>query len=87
MTLTFEKKIAGIECLYEFNLLHHVGVVPKGRIRRAAAETAVHEGNDNTPSGPMGRGVKSLVSPDPASSLFSIFSVAIQNLWVKIFLS
>ena len=24
----------------------------------AAAETAVHEGDDNTPSGPTGRGVK-----------------------------
>ena len=40
---------------YEFNLLHHVGVVAK--IVRAAAETA-HEGDDNTPSGPTGRGVK-----------------------------
>ena len=38
---------------YEFNLLHHVGVVAK-RLCTAAAETA-HEGDDNTPS----RGVKS----------------------------
>ena len=39
---------------YEFNLLHHVGVVAKGR-RAAAAETAAaHEGYDNTPSGPTG---------------------------------
>ena len=44
----------------EFNLLHHVGVVAK-RVRAAAAETAVaaaHEGDDNTPWGPPGRGVK-----------------------------
>ena len=34
---------------YEFNLLHHVGVVAK-RLR-AAAET--HEGDDNTPSDPF----------------------------------
>ena len=43
---------------YEFNLLHHVGVVVK-RVHASAAETAAHEGDDNTPSGPMGRGVKS----------------------------
>ena len=45
---------------YEFNLLHHVGVLAK-RVRAAAAaetETAAHEGDDNTPSGPTGRGVK-----------------------------
>ena len=42
---------------YESNLLHHVGVVAK-RLRAAAAETAAHEGDDNTPSGPTGRGVK-----------------------------
>ena len=42
---------------YEFNLLHHVGVVAK-RVC-AAAETA-HEGDDNTPSDPMGRGVKTI---------------------------
>ena len=41
---------------YEFILLHHVGVVAK-RVC-AAAETAAHEGDDNTPSGPTGRGVK-----------------------------
>ena len=40
----------------KFNLLHHVGVVAK-RVH-AAAETAPHEGDDNTPSGPTGRGVK-----------------------------
>ena len=33
---------------YEFNLLHHVGVVAK-RVR--AAETAAHEGDDNAPFG------------------------------------
>ena len=46
---------------YEFNLLNHVGVVAK-RVCAAAAETAAgtaaHEGDDNTPSGPTGRGVK-----------------------------
>ena len=36
---------------YEFNLLHHVGVVDK-RVRAAAVETGAHEGDDNTPSGP-----------------------------------
>ena len=59
MTLTLGKKKCreGLNvCInYEFNLLHHVGVVAK-RVS-AAAETA-HEGDDNTPSGPTGRGVK-----------------------------
>ena len=42
---------------YEFNLLHHVGVVAKRvRAAEAAAETAVHEGDDNTPSGPTAEG-------------------------------
>ena len=40
---------------YEFNLLHHVGVVSK---RVCAAAAAAHEGDDNTPLGPTGRGVK-----------------------------
>ena len=39
---------------YEFNLLHHVGVVAK-RLR-AAAET--HEGDNNTSSGQTDRVVK-----------------------------
>ena len=39
---------------YEFNLLHHVGLVAK----RVCAAAAMHEGDDNTPSGPTGRGVK-----------------------------
>ena len=60
MTLTLGKKKCqeGLKvCMnYEFNLLHHVGVVAK-RVWAAAAETA-HEGDDNTPSGPTGRGVK-----------------------------
>ena len=48
---------------YEFNLLNHVGVVAKRVCAAAAAaetasETAAHEGDDNTPSGPTGRGVK-----------------------------
>ena len=42
---------------YESNLLHHTGVIAK-RVCAAAAETAAHEGDDNTPSGPTGRGVK-----------------------------
>ena len=37
---------------YEINLLYHVGVVAK-RVRAAAA---AHEGDDNTPSVPSGRG-------------------------------
>ena len=42
---------------YEFNVLHHVGVVAKRVCAAAAAEMATHEGDDNTPSGPTGRGV------------------------------
>ena len=65
MTLTLSKKKCreGLNvCMnYEFNLLHHAGVVAK-RVRAAAAETAAktaaHEGDDNTPSGPTGQGVK-----------------------------
>ena len=47
MTLGKKKCREGLNvCMnYEFNLLHHVGVVAKG--------------DDNTPSGPTGRGVKS----------------------------
>ena len=41
---------------YEINLLHHVGVVAKRVCAAAAAET--HEGDDNTPSGLTGQGVK-----------------------------
>ena len=41
--------------IYEFNLLHHVGVVDK---RVCAGAAAAHEGDDNTPSGPTGRGAK-----------------------------
>ena len=58
--MTLGKKVlGGVECLYEFNLLHHVGVVAKRvHAAAAAAETAAHKGDDNTPSGPTGRGVK-----------------------------
>ena len=42
---------------YEFHLLHHVGVVAK-RQCAAAAETVAHEGDDNIPLGPTGKGVK-----------------------------
>ena len=38
---------------YEFNLLHHVGVVDK-RLRVAAAAVAAHEEDNNNPSGPTG---------------------------------
>ena len=41
---------------YEFIPFNHVGVVAK-RVC-AAAETAAHEGEDNTPLEPTGRGVK-----------------------------
>ena len=64
MTLTLDKKKCrkGFNvCMnYEFNLLHHVGVVAERVLAAAAAaETAAsHERNDNTPSGPTGRGVK-----------------------------
>ena len=44
---------------YEFNLLNHVGVAAKRVCAAAAAETAAHEGDDNTPLGPTGREVKS----------------------------
>ena len=51
MTLTLVKKKCreGLnDCMnYEFNLLHHVGVVAK----RVCAAAAAHEGDDNTPSG------------------------------------
>ena len=60
-----EARAFGIHCdwqdtmNYEFNLLNHVGVVAKiVCAAAAAAETAAHEGGDNTPSGPTGRGVK-----------------------------
>ena len=49
---------------YEFNLLHHVGVDLAKRLHAAAAETvaeSAHEGDDNTPSGPAGRGVERAV--------------------------
>ena len=58
MTLTLGKQKCreGLNvCMnYEFNMLHHVGVVAK----RVCAAAAAHEGEDNTPSGPTGRGVK-----------------------------
>ena len=50
-----KKKIKSVCMNYEFNLLHHVGVVAK-RVG-AAAETESHE-DDNTTSGLTGRGVK-----------------------------
>ena len=63
-TLGKKKRRVGLNvCMnYEFILLHHVGVVVK-RVRAAAAAaaaaaTAAQEGDDNTPSGPTGRGVK-----------------------------
>ena len=48
---------------YEFNLQHDVGVSAKRLREAAAAETAVaHEGDDNTTSGPAGRGVKTILA-------------------------
>ena len=38
--------------------MNHVGVVAK---RMCAAAAAAHEGDDNTPSGPTGRGVKTII--------------------------
>ena len=60
MTLGENKCREGLNvCMnYEFNLLQHVGVVAKRVCAAAAAETAAHEGDDNTPSGPTGREVK-----------------------------
>ena len=39
---------------YEFNLLLHVGVVAERVRAAAAAETAAHKGDDNTPE-PRGK--------------------------------
>ena len=62
MILTFGKKKCreGLNVYrnYEFFLLNHVGVVAK-RVCAAAA----HKGDDNTPSGPTGRGVKRVPIP------------------------
>ena len=57
---------------YEFNLLHHVGVVAK-TVCAAAAAAAAHEGEDNTPSGPTGRGVKMAKGISPLSSLVLLY--------------
>ena len=58
MTLTLSKCREGLNvCMnYEFNLLNHVGVVAKRvcAAAAAAAETAAHEGDDNTPLRPTG---------------------------------
>ena len=71
MTLTLGKKKCqewlNVCMNYEFNLLHHVSVVAK-RVCAAAAAAAVaagtaHEGDDNTPTGPTGRGVKRKFTP------------------------
>ena len=57
MTLTLVKKKCmvglNVSINYEFNLLNHVGVVAK---RVYAAETAAHEGVDNTPLGQRAEG-------------------------------
>ena len=42
----------------KFNLLHHVGIVAKTVCAAAAAAETAHEGDDNTPSGLTGPGVK-----------------------------
>ena len=57
MILTLGKKNCGeglnISMNYEFNLLHHVGVVAK-RLHTVVEMT--HERDDNTPSGPLCEG-------------------------------
>ena len=64
MTLTLgEKKCReGLNiCMnYECDLLHLVGVVAKKVCAAAAAAEKAHKGDDNTPSGPTGRGVKTI---------------------------
>ena len=62
LTLCNKKLPEGLNvCMnYEFNMLHHVGVVAK-RVHAAAETAAAHEWDNNTPSGrsgPTGRGVK-----------------------------
>ena len=59
---------------YEFNLWNHVGVVAKSVCVAAAA----HEGDDNTPSGPTGRGVKSVSSPNSFSHGYQNLSGALK---------
>ena len=66
---------------YEFNLLHHVGVVAKRVRAAAAAETAVHEGDDNTPSGPTGRGVKIQNKPAETKQTLHAFS-RLRRRWI-----
>ena len=62
MTLGKKKCQEGLNiCInYDFNLLHHVGVVAKRVCAAAAAAETAQEGDDMTPSGPTGRGVKSV---------------------------
>ena len=59
MTLSKNCRVGFNVCMNcDFYVLHHVGVVAK-RLCAAAAETAAaQEGDDNTPLGPTGRGVK-----------------------------
>ena len=59
---------------YEFNLLHHVGVVAK-RVDGGGDAAAAHEGDDNTPSGPSGRGVKTRLVSIGFIIIFSAFRV------------
>ena len=64
---------------YEFNLLHHVGVVAKRVCAAAAAAAAetetAHEGDGNTPSGPTGRGVKMAKGISPLSSSVLLYQL------------
>ena len=53
MTLGKKTLLGGVECWYELNLLHHVGVVAK-RLCAAAERVAAHEGLRQYPFGPNG---------------------------------
>ena len=61
---------------YEYNLLHHVGVVARRvRAAAAAAETAAtHEGDDNTPSDPT--------CPANTKHLYNNFTMLVQRFFL-----
>ena len=63
---------------YEFNLLHDIGVVAK-RVDAAAAETAAHEGDDNTPLGPTGRGANKHLT----TGLVNLLTLTIFIIFIK----
>ena len=88
MTLTLGKKFRkGLNvCMsYEFNMLHHVGVVAK-RLRAAetGTKTAPHEREDNTPSGPAGRGAKTVCTDNYNYSNLMESGVKIINSYINL---